>query len=109
LLDTVAAVLKSWPRCGRLAQRESVPFTRERSQVQSLQRPPFRPILILKRRGSSCHPDGAKAVVSPIKRTAIWFGNGKEVQQPRVADFPQTNCSRLRLRTKRVAFAQITH
>jgi hypothetical protein len=26
---------------GRLAQRESVPFTRERSQVQSLQRPPF--------------------------------------------------------------------
>jgi hypothetical protein len=28
--------------CARvLAQRESVPFTRERSQVQSLQRPPF--------------------------------------------------------------------
>jgi hypothetical protein len=40
-LDTVRSCLKCWPRCGRLAQRESVPFTRERSQVQSLQRPPF--------------------------------------------------------------------
>ena len=41
-LTCAARCLKScglW--CGRLAQRESVPFTRERSQVQSLQRPPF--------------------------------------------------------------------
>ena len=42
-LDTVRSCLKGWPRCGRLAQRESVPFTRERSQVQSLQRPPSTP------------------------------------------------------------------
>ena len=42
-LDTVRSCLKCWPRCGRLAQRESVPFTRERSQVQSLQRPPSFP------------------------------------------------------------------
>ena len=29
---------------GRIAQRESVPFTRERSKVRSLVRPPFKPI-----------------------------------------------------------------
>jgi hypothetical protein len=28
-------------RFGRIAQRESVPFTRERSKVRSLVRPPF--------------------------------------------------------------------
>jgi len=39
-LDSARTFLKSWPWCGRLAQRESVPFTRERSQVRSLQRPP---------------------------------------------------------------------
>src|ERR1700730_496113 len=40
LLDSPPAVLKSCSCPGRLAQRESVPFTRERSEVQSLQRPP---------------------------------------------------------------------
>src|SRR5712691_7106059 len=39
-LDSPPAFLECCPRPGRLAQRESVPFTRERSQVQSLQRPP---------------------------------------------------------------------
>ena len=44
-LDTACVRLPKTAAFGRLAQRESVPFTRERSQVQSLQRPPFLPHL----------------------------------------------------------------
>jgi hypothetical protein len=32
-------------RFGRIAQRESVPFTRERSKVRSLVRPPEKPLI----------------------------------------------------------------
>ena len=55
-----------WRRAGgRVAQRESTPFTREGSQVQSLSRPPFPP---------SSQPPGASAQAPSRERRGVASG-----------------------------------